>query len=108
MTQKKNTTDLTELLLKCMAQPDPMLSMLEWLCTRLMEAEVSGIVGAEKNAHNPSRRDYRCGYRPRRLDTRMDELTDKFKKRYRSNSIKNCFISAKTPDQNYGPASFLV
>jgi putative transposase len=39
--------------------------MLEWLCTRLMEAEVSGIVGAEKNAHNPSRRDYRCRYRPR-------------------------------------------
>jgi putative transposase len=71
MTHKKDTTDLTELLLKCMAQPDPMLSMLEWLCTRLMEAEVSGIVGAEKNAHNPSRRDYRCGYRPRRLDTRM-------------------------------------
>jgi putative transposase len=74
MTQKKNTTDLTELLLKCMAQPDPMLSMLEWLCTRLMEAEVSGIVGAEKNAHNPSRRDYRCGYRPRRLDTRMGTM----------------------------------
>jgi putative transposase len=69
---KKNTTDLTELLLKCMAQPDPMLSMLEWLCTRLMEAEVSGIVGAEKNAHNPSRRDYRCGYRSRRLDTRRE------------------------------------
>jgi putative transposase len=57
-----------------MAQPDPMLSMLEWLCTRLMEAEVSGIVGAEKNAHNPSRRDYRCGYRPRRLDTRMGTM----------------------------------
>jgi hypothetical protein len=36
MTHKKDTTDLTELLLKCMAQPDPMLSMLEWLCTRLM------------------------------------------------------------------------
>jgi putative transposase len=74
MTHKKNTTDLTELLLKCMAQPDPMLSMLEWLCTRLMEAEVSGIIGAEKNAHNPSRRDYRCGYRPRRLDTRMGTM----------------------------------
>jgi putative transposase len=39
-----------------------------------MEAEVSGIVGAEKNAHNPSRRDYRCGYRPRRLDTRMGTM----------------------------------
>jgi putative transposase len=74
MTHKKDTTDLTEFLLKCMAQPDPMLSMLEWLCTRLMEAEVSGIVGAEKNAHNPSRRDYRCGYRPRRLDIRMGTM----------------------------------
>ena len=29
MAQGKNTTDLTELLLKCMVEPDPMLSMLE-------------------------------------------------------------------------------
>ncbi|XOQ46532.1 MAG: hypothetical protein ACFWUD_05800 [Thermocaproicibacter melissae] len=78
MTQGKNNTDLTELLLKCMAEPDPMLSMLEWLCAQLMEAEVSGLVGAEKNAHNPSRSDYRCGYRPRRLDTRVGTM-------YRSN-----------------------
>ena len=34
-----------------------------------MEAGVSSFVGAEKNANNPSRSDYRCGYRPRRLDT---------------------------------------
>lgn len=74
MAQGKNTTDLTELLLKCMAEPDPMLSMLEWLCTQLMEAEVSGLVGAEKNAHSPSRSGYRCGYRPRRLDTRMGTM----------------------------------
>ena len=74
MTQGKNNTDLTELLLKCMAEPDPMLSMLEWLCAQLMEAEVSGLVGAEKNAHNPSRSDYRCGYRPRRLDTRVGTM----------------------------------
>ena len=74
MAQGKNTTGLTDLLLKCMAEPDPMLSMLEWLCAQLMEAEVSGIVGAEKNAHNPSRSDYRCGYRPRRLDTRMGTM----------------------------------
>ena len=40
MAHKKNNTNLTELLLQCMTQPDPMLSMLEWLCTRLMEAEV--------------------------------------------------------------------
>ena len=31
-----------------MVEPDPMLSMLEWLCAQLMEAEVSGLVGAEK------------------------------------------------------------
>ena len=74
MAQRKNSTDLTELLLKCMAEPDPMLSMLEWLCAQLMEAEVSGLVGAEKNAHNPSRSDYRCGYRPRRLDTYMGTM----------------------------------
>ena len=40
MAHKKNTTNLTELLLQCVTQPDPMLSMLEWLCTELMEAEV--------------------------------------------------------------------
>lgn len=74
MTQGKNNTDLTELLLKCMVEPDPMLSMLEWLCAQLMEAEVSSIAGAEKNAHNPSRKDYRCGYRPRRLDTRVGTM----------------------------------
>jgi putative transposase len=74
MAQGKNITGLTDLLLKCMSEPDPMLSMLEWLCKQLMEAEVSGIVGAEKNAHNPCRNDYRCGYRPRRLDTRMGTM----------------------------------
>jgi transposase-like protein len=57
-----------------MSEPDPMLSMLEWLCAQLMESEVTGIVGAEKNAHNPTRNDYRCGYRPRRLDTRMGTI----------------------------------
>jgi putative transposase len=74
MAQAKNSTDLTELLLKCVGEPDPMLSMLEWLCTQLMEAEVSGLTGAEKNAHSASRSDYRCGYRPRRLDTRMGTM----------------------------------
>lgn len=41
MAHKNHTTDLTELLLKCVAQPDPMLSMLEWLCSQLIEAEDS-------------------------------------------------------------------
>jgi putative transposase len=50
-----------DLLLKYMVEPAPMLIMLEWLCAQLMEAEVPGIVGVDKNVHNPSR----CGYRPR-------------------------------------------
>lgn len=41
MAHKKNTTNLTELLLQCVTQPDPMLSMLEWLCTELLKAAAS-------------------------------------------------------------------
>ena len=49
MAHKKNTSNLTELLLQCVTQPDPILSMLEWLCTHLMEAEVDQQLGAEKS-----------------------------------------------------------
>lgn len=74
MAQAKYTKDLTELLLKCIGESDPMLSMLEWLCTQLMEAEVNQIVGAEKNEHSEKRTSYRSGYRARRLDTRMGTM----------------------------------
>ena len=69
MDHKKNTTNLTELLLQCVTQPDPMLSMLEWLCTELMEAEVDQQLGAEKSQCTDGRSGYRSGYRPRRLGT---------------------------------------
>lgn len=74
MARKNDTTNLTELLLQCVSQPDPMLSMLEWLCRQLMEAEVSQQLGAEKSERNDRRSGYRCGYRPRRLDTRMGTM----------------------------------
>ena len=74
MARKNHTINLTELLLQCMAQPDPMLSMLEWLGSELMEAEVSQQLGAEKGERSGSRSGYRCGYRPRRLDTRMGTM----------------------------------
>ena len=75
MAHKKNNTNLTELLLQCMTQPDPMLSMLGWLCSQLMEAEVSQQLGAEKSERSGSRNGYRCGgYRPSRLDTRMGTM----------------------------------
>lgn len=53
-----------------MAQPDPMLSMLEWLCKQLMEAEVTETISAEKNERSANR----TGYRARRLDTRMGTM----------------------------------
>ena len=61
MAHKKNNTNLTELLLQCMTQPDPMLSMLEWLCTRLMETEVDQQLGAEKSQRSDGRSGYRSG-----------------------------------------------
>ena len=64
MAHKKNNTNLTELLLQCMTQPDPMLSMLEWLCTRLMETEVDQQLGAEKSQRSDGRSGYRSGYLP--------------------------------------------
>ena len=41
---------------------------------QLMEAEVSQQLGAEKSERAGSRNGYRCGYRPRRLDTRMGTM----------------------------------
>ena len=74
MALKKNNTGLEELLLQCLSEPDPMLSMLDWLCSRLMEAEISNKAGADKNEHSETRTGYRSGYRPRRLDTRMGTM----------------------------------
>ena len=74
MVQKNSSTNLTELLLQCMTESDPMLSMLEWLCDKLMEAEISTKIGADKSEHTTDRQSYRSGYRPRRFDTRMGTI----------------------------------
>ena len=67
MALKKNNTGLEELLLQCLSEPDPMLSMLDWLCAKLMEAEITAKAGANKNEYSGER----SGYRARRLDKRM-------------------------------------
>lgn len=74
MAQKKDTTNLAGKLLQFMGMQDPMLSMLEWLCGQMMEAEVSSQLGAGKHEQNPDRISHRCGFRPRRLDTRMGTM----------------------------------
>lgn len=74
MAKNNYTTELNKILLSCMVSEDPMLSMLEWLCKELMEAEVSSQLGAEKSEHTTYRSSHRSGYRPRRLDTRMGTM----------------------------------
>lgn len=74
MAKKEYTENLEKLLLHCVAQQDPMLCMLEWLCEQLMEAEVSQKVGAFKNEQKDERNTHRSGYRPRRFDTRMGTM----------------------------------
>ena len=55
-----------------MNQPDPMLSMRGWLRQQMMEAEVTFKLNAEKSEQADTCSGYRSGYRPRRLDTRLD------------------------------------
>jgi hypothetical protein len=57
--------------LKFLGEPDPMLSMLEWLCHKMMEVKVENKLSAGKGEHSPNRTGYRSGTRVRRFDTRM-------------------------------------
>jgi len=74
MAQRKDTTDFQGLLFQFMGTEDPMLNMLEWLCRQMMEAEVSGKIGADKHEQSQERTSHRCGFRPRRLDTRVGTM----------------------------------
>lgn len=72
--QKQSNTNLSTLLFSFMNHPDPMLSMLEWLCEQMMEAEVSMKLSTDKSVLSDRRSGYHSGYRPRRLDTRLGTL----------------------------------
>ena len=74
MTQKQDSTNLSGMLWQFMGMEDPMLGMLDWLCSQLMEAEVSSQLGAAKNEQNPKRTRSRSGFRVRRLYTRMGTM----------------------------------
>ena len=74
MAQQKDTTNLSGMLLQFMGTKDPMLNMLDWLCSQMMEAEVSNQIGAEKHEQSQERTSHRCGFRTRRLDTRMGTM----------------------------------
>lgn len=74
MTQRKDNTSIESLLWSCMGMEDPMLAMLEWLCSQMMELEVSNKLGAQKHEKNPDRISSRSGHRVRRLDTRYGTM----------------------------------
>ena len=74
MAQQKDTTNLSGMLLQFMGSKDPMLNMLDWLCSQMMEAEISNQIGAEKHEQSQERTSHRCGFRTRRLDTRMGTM----------------------------------
>ncbi|MBA2134080.1 IS256 family transposase, partial [Hydrogenispora sp. UU3] len=59
MAYHKNTVNLEKMLLKFLGEPDPMLSMLEWLCHKMMEVEVENKLNAGKGEHSPNRTGYR-------------------------------------------------
>ena len=48
MAYHKDTANLEKMLLKFLSEPDPMLSMLQWLCHKMMEVEVENKLGAGK------------------------------------------------------------
>ena len=74
MAQQKDTTNLSGMLFQFMGTADPMLNMLEWLCGQMMETEISNKIGAEKHEQSQERTSHRCGFRTRRLDTRMGTM----------------------------------
>jgi transposase-like protein len=74
MAYSNNNLNLEKMLLKFLADEDPMLSMLKWLCEQLMEIEVSAKINAIKSERTPERTGYRSGYRVRRFDTRLGTM----------------------------------
>ena len=78
MAHKKNTTNLTELLLQCVTEMcDGAGSDAEYARMAVHTphgAEVDQQLGAEKSQCTDGRSGYRSGYRPRRLDTRMGTM----------------------------------
>ena len=74
MAYHMNTVNIEKMLLKFLGEPDPMLSMLEWLCHKMMEVEIENKLNAGKGAHSPKRTCYSSGTRVRRFDTRMGTI----------------------------------
>ena len=54
---------------------DVLKAMVEVIVQRVMEEEIARHLGAERHERSASRTGHRNGYKPRRLKTRLGELT---------------------------------
>lgn len=57
-----------------MSEQDPILSMLQWVCEQLMDAEVAAKINARKLERTGNREGYRSRFRVRSFDTRMSTM----------------------------------
>ena len=62
------------MLLTCMTEPDPLLTILQWVSERLAEQEAEQKVGAQKGKHSTKRNTHLSGTRVRRFDTRLGSI----------------------------------
>lgn len=74
MTKDSLTEQLGALLEEFKVQDDPLLEMMKYLLTRIMDIEIRQRTGSDKGEHNPERTSYRSGYRSRRFDTRLGTM----------------------------------
>jgi len=68
MAYKNINTNMTEMLLECMTKPNPMLN---WLCDKMIEVNISPKIDMDKSQNLTDRQSYLSSYLPRRIDTRM-------------------------------------
>lgn len=71
MTKYNHKEIYKRILVDFMQEEDPMLGMLKWITTRMMEIEAEMKVGSEKGKHSAERTTHFSGTRVRRFDTRM-------------------------------------
>lgn len=74
MAQENNTPTIEQMLLSFLPEQDPLLSMLQWICEKLMDVEVAAKIRAGKSERTDDREGYRSGFRVRRFDTRMGTM----------------------------------
>jgi transposase-like protein len=74
MTKTNDTTFFAMKLLEFQEAEDPLLAMLEWTTSQMMELEIEQKCNAPKGVHDEARTAYRSGYRTRRFDTRLGTL----------------------------------